>query len=256
MCWTEFERRPLLDVYQETNELLAQMRALGQEFALYMSVPMLRIINSFARMGPDFDACTMEKEILKDLGPLRDAVFAYAITFFAFLYGYFWGNFDAADALLPVASQMGSRSFSSTDSMLGVSFECLVLLAQVQRKKRGRFRTLWYVRRKLRKMHQWASFSPKTVLGKLFFVEAELAICIGDHRMVLRKFYLARLQSRDAGFLMQEAIMTERLGRYYMSRNEMSEAKPVLEEAIELYRQWGAIRKVEVLEQEVGSFCD
>ena len=50
---------------------------------------------------------------------------------------------------------------------------------------------------------------------------------------------------------MQTALATERLGKYFLERGDKESAGPYIDEAISLYRQWGATAKVDHLIEEM-----
>lgn len=228
------------------------MRAMGQVFALYMSQPMVLIMESFMAQDPTHaDARQLAHDFCQSLGPLTGGPFVNMIQFFALIFAYCWDQLDAAYEMLPYARSMMRDPPGLPDAILGVWMECLVLLALVQSGKDNhyfvRWQRLWIVRRRVRMLKQWALWSPATVLGKLFFIEAELAVALGNHSKAMSKYYSAKLHSREAGFLLQEAMMMERLGRYHLRRDEFGEGRSALEEAVELYDRWGAQQKVEDL---------
>lgn len=95
-----------------------------------------------------------------------------------------------------------------------------------------------------RKMYEEHNFGARL---KLFLVEAEFAVAIGDHRAAPSLYFSAILHMRQSGFIALEAMANERAGEYYFSRNEEDHASEHFQEAIRLYSVWGAHAKVNQL---------
>lgn len=122
----------------------------------------------------------------------------------------------------------------------------------MQRGKRGRFRTLRYVRSRLKKLKVWAENAPSNFLHKQYLLQAEIAVTVGDKQKARAHYRSAILHSRERSFYLEEALANEHLGKLYLKEGDFESAVPLIKEARHVYEKWGAKAKVEHFEREHG----
>ena len=107
--------------------------------------------------------------------------------------------------------------------------------------------TINLVESHLQLMKVWSEFVPTTFQHKCDLIAAEMARVIGDLEGALSHFELAISGARENGFIHEEALANELYGRFWIERDNTRFAGPLLEEAHDLYRKWGAEAKAEHL---------
>jgi PAS domain S-box-containing protein len=101
-----------------------------------------------------------------------------------------------------------------------------------------------------KKLKKWARHAPMNQLHRYYLVEAERARVLGNDGEA-REFYdnaIALVQ--ESNYPNEEALANELAGRYYLARGLDRLAVTYLLEARYSYLRWGAIAKVEALEEE------
>ena len=112
-----------------------------------------------------------------------------------------------------------------------------------------RFRS---VRRAIRRrLRPWAKVSPQNCLSMSTLVEAELAAATGSHESAVAKYDLAAEAARSSDFLMLSAIARELQGRYHGRCGDLKAAAILLGKARDCYKEWGALAKVRLLDDEL-----
>ncbi len=164
---------------------------------------------------------------------------------------YLSGEFEEAIAV----AQAGRASFPSMMGMIAVVricfYDALALLAHcpmVDRRTRRQY--LKQARGTHKKLKQWAQDAPENFAHMALLVEAERSRvqCKGleeTHALYGQAIALAR----QHGFLQDEALANELVGKFWLDRGEETIARLYMTKASQLYSRWGAIAKVRDLEQ-------
>jgi PAS domain S-box-containing protein len=99
------------------------------------------------------------------------------------------------------------------------------------------------------RLRRWAALAPMNFVHKLALVEAEQARARGENGRAIERYNDAIRLAREHDHLMDEALICEREAAFYsaLGRNDIAEVS--LRKALDSYRSWGALRKVEVLER-------
>ena len=175
--------------------------------------------------------------------------------FFQMKLAYLFGDFNLAEKYTDGATQIYTFSCGSMDFAYALFYECMLLLALAQ-KGRRRHRNINYVRRRLKWLKSWALHAPDNFLGKQFLLQAELAATCGNREKACSHFRSGILHSREQGFLLEEALGNEQLGKFYLEWHQPDLAYPFLVEAKRLYEAWGGLAKVVYFETTFGSFLN
>ena len=138
------------------------------------------------------------------------------------------------------------NTFRSYDCVLFVFYTGLVALAQ-QKFNRSRQKLVAHC---IKIFKKWSKRCPENFLGKLYFLEAELAATTGNHDRARSKYTSAILLSKEGGCFLQHALANERAGKYYIRRGEKGIALGYLKEALSAYDKWGGKAKVAHLKKE------
>jgi signal transduction histidine kinase len=115
----------------------------------------------------------------------------------------------------------------------------------------------WYKRKKYlrktdryqRKMKKWAGHCPSNHLHKWYLVEAERYRVLGRDRMAIEYYERAIETARENEYLIEEALSNELAARYYYFAGSRRTARFYMAEASNLYKKWGALAKVDYLNE-------
>ncbi|MEY4753410.1 MAG: hypothetical protein RJA44_1085 [Pseudomonadota bacterium] len=105
-------------------------------------------------------------------------------------------------------------------------------------------------RLELRRMRRWARHCPENFLHLQWLMEAELARLDLRVDAALRRYEAAMAQAHEQGWRRDEAMINELAGRHLRAAGRRKAAEGYLRAARQLYAQWGARRKVELLDAE------
>jgi PAS domain S-box-containing protein len=99
-----------------------------------------------------------------------------------------------------------------------------------------------------RKLRQWARLGPANHQHRCTLVEAEQARVAGDHAKARELYDDAIRQAQDSDYLMELAVTHELAARFYLAIDQPAYAATHLRAAHGAYRTWGALGKVQQLE--------
>ncbi len=98
-------------------------------------------------------------------------------------------------------------------------------------------------------MKRWADNCPENFQHNYLLVAAEMARVSGQHLEAMELYDQAIASAEDHGFIQNQALANELAAKFWLSRGKSEIAKIYLNKAHYSYQLWGAIRKVEDLEQ-------
>ncbi|NJD06973.1 MAG: PAS domain S-box protein [Methylococcaceae bacterium] len=101
----------------------------------------------------------------------------------------------------------------------------------------------------LDQLHRWAQLSPVNFAHKHALVEAEQARIAGDIGRAVKGFNTAIRLARENGYQNDMALAYEREALFYTGLGREDMAGLSLQQALDAYKSWGALRKVEDLGQ-------
>lgn len=95
----------------------------------------------------------------------------------------------------------------------------------------------------------WAEACPENYLHRHLLLQAEWERHCGEWHVAQDLYDEAIAAARRGGWLSHEAMANEATALFHLSRQRPALARPYLQEAHYLYGQWGAVAKVELLEE-------
>ncbi|OQW90916.1 MAG: hypothetical protein BWK79_18365, partial [Beggiatoa sp. IS2] len=98
-------------------------------------------------------------------------------------------------------------------------------------------------------MKKWADHAPANYAHKHALVQAEISHITGNFLETRDLFDHAVTLAVNSGYLQDEALANELAARFYLNRNQKHVARHYLRDAIYAYLRWGAVAKVQQLEQ-------
>ena len=99
------------------------------------------------------------------------------------------------------------------------------------------------------KMELWAQHGPMNYLHKYYLVEAERARVLGNSGAAREYYDQAIDLARENEYLNDEALAYELAGKFYLAKGRTQVAQLYLHNAHYAYQRWGALSKVEHLEE-------
>jgi len=108
----------------------------------------------------------------------------------------------------------------------------------------------WRLRvwRNQRKMKNWATRAPMNLSHKYYLVEAEWARVLGQSGAAETHYDKAIALAKEHGYLQEEALANELAGKFWFERDKPRFATLYLREAHYVYQHWGAVAKVQQLQ--------
>jgi hypothetical protein len=112
-------------------------------------------------------------------------------------------------------------------------------------------------KRMMRFVKKYALWNPTNFVDKQFLLEAEFAAFTGQPDQAMHKFTCAIAMSKVSRNLFVQGLANERAGRFCYSRLEQPhDALLYFDEALVLYQEWKAYRKVNQLRAELKMLLD
>jgi len=108
----------------------------------------------------------------------------------------------------------------------------------------------------LEPLAEWAKSCPETFLDKFTLVSAELARIAGQELDAMRLYEEAIQAAHTHGFVQNEGIGNEVAGRFYLDRGFKTIAEAYLRNARFCYLHWGALGKVQRLDERYPAIAE
>jgi predicted ATPase/class 3 adenylate cyclase len=250
----------LAELGVETERYATAIRSIGQETSgITHAINRQVIANLVGEVadptilaGPAYDAARMRPahERAKDLTNLFVSYCAETML------GVFFGRPDRAHAAAQAnrAYMDGGAStayvpvfvFHAALAELGVATELSIVERQV---------AILRARRGLRDLRRWAKHCPANVEHRVLLVEAELARVLGDDTAAMNAYDGAIRAAQASAATGDEALANELAGRFHLARGSRAVARAYLQQALWVYRRWGATGKARALEAEHGELA-
>ena len=246
---------PLQTLYTQGCQLLAEMRAHKQEGTRALLTPAVQAVCNL--LGKSKDTCVLTGEFMNEDEFLQNASEAKNSTLFIGAYvrilmlAYYMNNFDLAADAAKKSRPVGKKIISSSTATLQVFFDGLTAL-ELARTSHQRLH-LKRARLCIQKMKDWVKHSAHNLTHKLYLLEAEMAFLKNDHDTALMKYKDSIDVASNQGFVPDHALACERAGVALRHFGHEAEALSYLTKALHLYGEWGAVVKVDQLEQMIGS---
>ena len=98
----------------------------------------------------------------------------------------------------------------------------------------------------------WSQKGNPNTQHYLLLLRAEKAECKGKLEQALSFYKEAILRAGRGGYIHDQALANERLAAHYTRTGDVISAKYSLEDAMKLYEEWGAAKKVKLLEEQLA----
>ena len=244
-CWNGREILDLPSLDKELTELMSTMNTFGQQGLALFIRPLHQMVKNF--VGKYHEKVTvLSGEIISDresiIKQFRGTALAHWVYFHELVLAYFFQKYDEAEALCTEIEPMLQYFYGAMDSSIVAFYHCLALLATRPSGKKKRIAV-----RLLNKIRRWALHSPVNFLVKQFLLEAELARVEGNRLVAAAKYGSAILHAKGGKFLMVEGLANERAGRFYLEQSDFDAASKYLQTAVDVFRLWGGVSKVDHL---------
>jgi len=196
-------------------------------------------------IGEAFNEDEHEPEVLND-----PASFQFC-PLYKMQLAYFFGDYKSAVQQSKLCA--GIEDFASGHVVFTYAslFHALSAIALYRETGLGRRRAIRLARYHERKLKAKAFLMPSICSGKHLLLRGELAWVRGDHHSVFYEYSNSISCSASHGILVDQALASERLGRYMLERRDNEKASLYFHEAREIYAKWGATAKVEDLTMEM-----
>lgn len=252
-CWESFDISTLGKVEKIIAGFSNRMETYGHESVLMMIRPLWQMVHNFMGKASDdpmvLTGQIMEQEYTLQYARENNKMLLIWTHFYLLLLAYMFGDMESAEVHASVCRLAENNPFGSSDRVLMVFYDGLVALAQDDlTKARQKVAT-----KCIKTFKTWSKQCPENFLGKLYFLEAEMAAAVNDHKRAHSKYTSAISLSREGGYVMQHALANERAGKYFLRRGEKEVARGYLKEAMAVYDRWGGKTKSELLRKEVFS---
>ncbi len=109
-------------------------------------------------------------------------------------------------------------------------------------------KTMARVEKSLEKIQIWAEHAPMNYLHQLHLIEAERYQVSGQVLAAMEAYDLAIEGAKENGYIQDQALANELAAKFYLKQNRLMIAKAYMREARYYYLQWGALAKVQHLE--------
>ncbi len=134
-------------------------------------------------------------------------------------------------------------------------FSSLVLLSiYKQASFMQRFRYRRHIKSSLRKLKKWAKNCPQNFEARYQLILGGWLQLLGQEDAAEVAFDRAIISARENNFTLVEAIANELIGRMYNTESLAKHAKLFVQEAASIYQRWGAVAKVQLLQQSYREF--
>ena len=110
----------------------------------------------------------------------------------------------------------------------------------------------WYLRRvyiNQKQLRKWARYAPENMMHKWHLVEAERYRINGKNLQAMIHYDKSVSLAKQNGYIHEEALANELAAKYYLARGNDRIARAYMKEASYLYTIWGAIGKVDHLNE-------
>ena len=264
-CWESFDISSLKKMEKIVSGFSSRMEVYGEGSVLMMIKPLWQMVHNFMGKAEDdpriLTGQIMEQDYATQYARENNKTLLIWIHFYRMLLSYMFGDYESADIHASVcrlneeeSSSLSSNPFGSSDRVLLTFYSGLVALSLAQEKKmkKNHRAQIQQAKKCIKVFKVWGKQCPENFLGKLYFLEAELAAATGDHKRAHSKYTSAISLSREGGYILQHALANERAGKYFLSIGDMGLALSYLKEAMHVYsNKWGSITKCEQLRQEI-----
>ncbi len=201
-------------------------------------------LNKSALIGEAFDERTMASEVIKNY------------SFKGFYYGcktiicYLFNEYESAIENAIIAEETHANNAGLLIYIANNFYYSLALLALCNKTSISKNKQyLKQVKYNQQQMQKWVKQAPCNFQHKYKLIEAEKARVIGNIQLAIDLYDLAIAGAKANDYLQEEALANELAARFYLSLGKDKIAKMYMTEAYYGYIRWGAIAKVQDLNE-------
>src|SRR5271165_5160985 len=160
------------------------------------------------------------------------------------------GDYEAAGRAGKKAKALLWSSEAFIESANYHFYHALTIAALQERAPRERHgKGIETLKRSLKQLQEWSGSCRETFLDKYALVSAEIARVEGRDIDAMRLYEEAIRAAREHGFVQNEGLANELAAQFYLKRGIEKVAHSYLREAQHSYLRWGAVGKVQQLDE-------
>jgi predicted ATPase/class 3 adenylate cyclase len=163
---------------------------------------------------------------------------------------YLFEQYEQAVEQAEIATRYLNAVQGQSNVVVCLFFEALACLARCHTLSEAeQVPLLDKVQANLHQLETWAGHAPSNYAHKCELIKAERAYVQGDNVAAREHYDNAIEQAVENEYVNEEALANELAARFYLSRKQRHVARHYLRDAVYAYARWGAIAKVQQLEQ-------
>ena len=249
----------LTELKQETENAIAVLGRTKTAMPLLLTKIVHYVIKKFQTIpekefGTEFEK--EDQEMIDTIENTRDLSFLFRFFQYNTYENIISGNMEAAEKWNTMAEQIifaGLSDFPVPDHYL---FRALILSnkwrTSTAEEKLSIREALADIQQR---MKAWAENCPDNFAHKYDLLSAEIAIIENEPLdTVVGLFKRAMSSISNGDFIQLKALINELYGKFWLDRGDETTGKAYIREARYLYRQWGAYRKVALLEKQYSHY--
>ncbi|HID99848.1 MAG TPA: GAF domain-containing protein, partial [Thiotrichaceae bacterium] len=254
-----FSSRELPILQQELETYTRAIYKIKQEAALIYNQIFSQAVSNLlefsetpSRLTGDF---YNEEEMLPSHLAANDGVAIAKVYINKLILSYLFEEYHEAHESVGIIEKYLACVTASTIVPVFNFYDSLVqLIVYPKSTKDQRKDILWKVNANQKKMKHWAMHAPMNYQHKYDLVEAEKARVLGQDLVAMDLYEKAIAGAKENEYLNEEALAYELAAKFYLGRGMAKIAQTYLREAHYAYQQWGALAKVNHLENKYPQF--
>ncbi len=252
--------RPLEDLMKELLTYQEVLVRLGQQQSLTAQNILLQTVSNLRGESPD--PCVLrgvhfdEAAFLPEDPLTGNPEEMFNVFFHKFLLCYWFGRYEEAMVNRQLAAEF---LYSTRGSFIFVIFhfyDSLLHLAILEHPGPVSNKALKQVRNNQKKMKKWSEYGPMNTRHRYCLVEAERMKALSRDQEAMDFYDQAIAMAGQNRYLQEEALGCELAARFWTNRGRDAFAAPYMKRAVSLYREWGAVRKAQDLEDSFSPILD
>lgn len=243
---------PIFEILENSTDIFEFARKTGFVQAFLDCVNAGTIIQ-WNLAGKTFDRHTFNNQEMNEADFLQSQKSLHSLGFYTILKSqihYYYEEFEEA-------LKWSEKSTELLPFLLGfpltfeyVLYQALILIALYPSRDpdiQANYRKT--IEKHLEQYKIWANYCPDNFEHRYLIIEAEYQSKITGNQNVINEFETAISSAEKTGYVQIQALACELYAKFWLKKNNPDIAKIYFTEARSLYEKWGAIRKVECLEE-------
>ena len=211
----------------KTKQFMATKQAIINLQDVYVDNPHLLCGNEF-----DYNCCLDENQWKGD-----DA----STLTLCCLIAYLFDNIKKASEMVEHCKAIGEKFPNSLSKVLFYFYDGLITSSKILE---GKDESTDNITEIIEKIGEYTENSPENYLNKYYLLKAELSVILNDESEAKKNFEKAISLSKENRLLCEQAIAAERAAKFYFKLGSKQEAKVLLFQSYNCYREWGAMSKI------------